>query len=96
MGDITDFEEEQAKTIDIRGEECPNTFVKAKWHIEQLQPGEILKVLIDHEPARKKLPKNMENHGQEVLDTTRRNQGEWVITIRRTEQTPPSRWIQVH
>ena len=53
--------------IDIRGEHCPYTFVKSKLKMETLAPGQVLRILTDHEPATKNVPRSMENEGHEIL-----------------------------
>jgi len=53
--------------IDIRGEISPYTFVKSKLKIEAISAGETLRVLTDHEPATKNVPRSMENEGHEIL-----------------------------
>lgn len=89
-------DDRQIQQLDLRGIECPQTFVRAKWKLEQLNPGEILEVLVDHEPAHKRMPKNMKNHGQKIRSIDRHAEHEWKIQIIRTEQAPPTRWVQVH
>ncbi len=53
--------------IDIRGDVCPYTFVKSKLKIESMNPGEVLRIVTDHEPATKNVPRSMENEGHEIL-----------------------------
>lgn len=53
--------------IDIRGEVCPYTFVKSKLKIETMNPGEVLRIIIDHEPATENVPRSMESEGHQIL-----------------------------
>jgi TusA-related sulfurtransferase len=53
--------------IDIRGDVCPYTFVKSKLKIESMNVGEVLRIVTDHEPATKNVPRSMENEGHEIL-----------------------------
>lgn len=53
--------------IDISGDVCPYTFVKSKLKIESMNPGEVLRIVTDHEPATKNVPRSMENEGHEIL-----------------------------
>ena len=53
--------------IDIRGDVCPYTFVKSKLKIESMNAGEVLRIVTDHEPATKNVPRSMENEGHEIL-----------------------------
>ncbi len=53
--------------IDIRGEVCPYTFIKSKLKIETMGLSETLRVVTDHEPATKNVPRSMEGEGHEIL-----------------------------
>ncbi|OGW54746.1 MAG: hypothetical protein A2Z46_04070, partial [Nitrospirae bacterium RBG_19FT_COMBO_55_12] len=55
------------RTLDIKGQVCPYTFVRSKLAIEKINIGEVLEIVVDHEPASINVPKSMENEGQKVL-----------------------------
>lgn len=46
------------KKIDIKGYTCPMTFVYTKLALEELNKGDILKVVLDFPPAIKNVPEN--------------------------------------
>lgn len=69
--------------LNLRGEVCPYTFVKSKLALEQLQSGQVLKVIIDHEPAVKNVPQSMKNEGNEVLGVDSIAENEWAIVVRK-------------
>ena len=71
--------------IDLKGEVCPYTFVKSKLAIEEMSPGQVLRVIVDHEPATKNVPRSMENEGNEILDVDKLNESEWQIIVRKGE-----------
>ena len=79
--------EKEAKIhkIDLRGEVCPYTFVKSKLIIEEIEPGELLEVLVDYPPASINVPKSMETEGHEVLGVEQVKEKEWVIIIRKSQ-----------
>ncbi len=52
---------------DVRGEVCPFTFVRAKLALEALPIGATLRVIVDHEPAVRTIPRSATEWGQEVL-----------------------------
>lgn len=56
-----------AEICDIRGELCPFTFVRTKLALEALPIGAVLRVLVDHEPAIRNIPRSAIEWGQEVL-----------------------------
>ncbi len=71
------------KEINLKGEVCPYTFVKSKLAIEEMNPGEVLRVVVDYPPAAKNVPRSMSNEGNEVLDVQQLNDSDWEIVIRK-------------
>lgn len=71
------------KAIDIRGLVCPMTFVKAKLAMEEIEPDEVLEILLDYEVASRSIPKSMEEHGHAVLMKEKINDTDWVLKIRK-------------
>ncbi len=69
------------KTIDIRGEFCPYTFVKSKLAIEDLESGQVLEVIVDHAPAIENVPRSMEAEGHKILEVKETGKGVWRILI---------------
>ncbi|MBS1121180.1 MAG: SirA family protein [Deltaproteobacteria bacterium] len=62
---------EPGSTLDLCGEVCPFTFVRTKLALEALPIGATLRVVVDHEPAVKNLPRSAAEWGQEVLGAAR-------------------------
>ena len=71
------------RELDIRGEVCPYTFVKTKLALEEMQPGQVLRVLVDYEPATRNVPRSVTVQGDEVLGVETCGASEWVITVRK-------------
>jgi TusA-related sulfurtransferase len=57
-------------TVDLRGEVCPFTFVRTKLALEALPIGGALRVIVDHEPASRNIPRSATEWGQEVRRVT--------------------------
>ncbi|MDP7555054.1 MAG: sulfurtransferase TusA family protein [Nitrospinota bacterium] len=74
---------EPDKTINIKGEVCPYTFVKSKLTLEEMDAGKILKIIIDHEPATKNVSGSMENEGHKVLEVIKINSTDWHIIVQK-------------
>lgn len=74
------------RTLDIRGQVCPLTFVRAKLAMEQMAIGEVLEIVIDHQPAAVNLPKSMEQEGQLVLKVERTGAAEWHLFVRKRRE----------
>lgn len=69
--------------VDLVGEICPFTFVRTKLALEALPIGGVLRVLIDHEPATRNIPRSAAEWGQEVLGVTGAGPQRWAIDLRR-------------
>jgi len=71
------------KELNIKGEVCPYTFVRSKLALEQMKAGEVLQVIVDHEPATENVPRSMENEGHKVLKIEKINDTDWQIIVRK-------------
>lgn len=69
--------------LDLAGEVCPFTFVRTKLAMEALPMGGTLRVVVDHEPAIRNLPRSAREWGQEVLGIGEAGPGRWTIDLRR-------------
>jgi len=69
--------------IDLCGELCPFTFVRTKLALEELPMGARLRVVVDHEPATRNIPRSATEWGQEVLAVTPLDAHRWSIDLRR-------------
>jgi Predicted redox protein, regulator of disulfide bond formation len=73
------------KELDIRGEVCPFTFVKSKLMLEQMELGQVLRVILDYPPSVENVPKSMREEGQEVLAINQLDNNTWEILIRKVK-----------
>ena len=71
------------RRIDLKGEVCPYTFVKSKLAMEEMRLGEVLEVIVDHEPAVENVPKSMQNEGQRVLTVEKLNGADWRMVFKK-------------
>ena len=55
------------KTLDVKGEICPNPDVKTMTTLEKMEKGQILEVLVDYPLSVERIPKNAENRKHKVL-----------------------------
>ena len=69
--------------LDVCGEICPFTFVRAKLALEALPIGATLRVIVDHEPAIRNLPRSAAAWGQEVLGVEALAAQRWAIDLRK-------------
>ncbi|HXF68393.1 MAG TPA: sulfurtransferase TusA family protein [Thermoflexus sp.] len=78
-----DGELESALELDIRGEVCPYTYVKTRLALEEMAVGQVLRVLVDYEPATRNVPRSVTLQGDEVLKVEAIGEGVWAIWIRK-------------
>lgn len=72
-----------ADVLDLSGEVCPFTFVRTKLALEALPLGATLRVIVDHEPAVRNVPRSAREWGQDVLGTEALADGRWAIDLRK-------------
>lgn len=82
MGD--DFK--VGRTLDIKGEVCPLTYVRSKLAIEKLAVGEVLEIIVDHQPAAVNVPRSMKHEGQTVLGVEQTGESEWHLFVRKDRE----------
>ena len=68
-------------TLDLTGEVCPYTFVRTRLALEGLPIGAVLDVVVDHEPARRNVPRSAIDWGQEVAAIVDDGPGRWRIRV---------------
>jgi tRNA 2-thiouridine synthesizing protein A len=67
--------------LDLAGEVCPFTFVRTRLALEALPLGSRLRVLVDHPPAARNVPRSATEWGQEVVTVTEIAAGRWEIQL---------------
>jgi len=70
-------------TLNLCGELCPFTFVRTKLALEELPMGAVLRVIVDHEPATRNIPRSATEWGQEVVGVTSLSPHTWAIDLRK-------------
>jgi tRNA 2-thiouridine synthesizing protein A len=70
-------------TLDLSGEICPYTFVKTKLALEDLAAGAELRIVVDHAPASRNVPRACREDGHEVITVVETAPGQWEILVRK-------------
>ncbi|HEY8347900.1 MAG TPA: sulfurtransferase TusA family protein [Symbiobacteriaceae bacterium] len=71
------------RELDLRGDVCPITFAKTKIALEEMAVGQVLRVLVDYEPATRNVPRSVEMYGDQVLRVAPVAAHQWEILIRK-------------
>lgn len=74
---------EAAEELDLRGEVCPYTFLKARLALEMLPAGTVLRVVVDNETSARDVPRSLAGAGHTVLACASAGDGAWAILTRR-------------
>jgi tRNA 2-thiouridine synthesizing protein A len=69
--------------LDLRGEVCPYTFLKARLALESLPAGVALRVVVDNETSARDVPRSLDGAGHTVLEIVPGGDGTWAILTRR-------------
>jgi len=69
--------------LNLRGEVCPYTFVKSKLALEDLEPGKILRVIVDNPESAENVPRSLANEGNEVLGVGPLGGEAWSILVKK-------------
>jgi len=72
------------KELNLQGEVCPYTFVKSKLALEIMQPGQVLRVVVDNDESAANVPRSMQNEGHKVLGVTKLDDNDWQIIVQKS------------
>ena len=56
------------RCVDLTGEVCPMTFVRAKLHLEQIAPGEVLEFVLKEGEQMRNVPRSIKDDGHRIED----------------------------
>lgn len=71
-----------SKEIDVTGETCPRPALIVRDTLEDMDPGNILRVTADYPPARDNIQRTCEKHGYETEGDDSSEGDEFTLTIR--------------
>lgn len=69
--------------LDLREEVCPYTFLKAKLALEDMAPGQVLRVVLSNEVSVRDVPRGLAGAGHAVLAVEPGPAGLWAVVVRR-------------
>lgn len=62
-----------ARTLDLQGEACPYPPIYTIEELNDMEPGEVLEVIVDHPPSLTNVPEEVVRNGHTVLGEPVRN-----------------------
>ncbi len=76
-----DTRQQVAECLDLKGEVCPYTFVKSKLALEEMESGQVLRVIVDNRGSADNVPRSLSSEGHRILDVVKLNDTDWAITV---------------
>ncbi len=73
------------KELNLKGKICPYTFIESMLALEEMNVGEVLRVIVDFPPAVCDVPRSLKSEGYEILDVSAINDTDWSILVRNKE-----------
>lgn len=68
--------------LDLRGIPCPINFVRTKLKLDQMQPNEELRVLLDDGEPIESVSKSIVEEGHRIVAQTQNIDGHWLLVVR--------------
>ncbi len=72
-------------TADLSGKTCPYTVMGARDALKPLETGQVLKVIVDYQPAAEESIPNFLNKKNYPFNVTEMDEGKWRFFIEKTD-----------
>lgn len=74
------------QVIDLRGISCPTNFVKAKLALEELENGEVARILLDDGEPVKNVPRSLKADGHKLIGLKQTDEGHYILELEKFEE----------
>jgi len=68
--------------LDLRGTLCPLNFVHTKLKLEEMEPGQVLEVILDDGEPIMNVPRSVKEEGHQVIWVEEMSDGSYRVLIR--------------
>ena len=72
--------------VDITDVVCPVTFVKAKVALEELEAGQVLRILMNNVEPVQNVPRSLKDEGHQILKLTKNYNVAYSLFIRKADE----------
>jgi TusA-related sulfurtransferase len=69
------------RELNLRGEVCPYTFVYSKLALEEMDIGQVVKIIVDNDESGDNVPRSIVNEGHKLLSVAKVNEKDWEIVV---------------
>jgi tRNA 2-thiouridine synthesizing protein A len=73
------------KELNLKGKICPYTFIESMLSLEEMETGEVLRIIVDYPPAVCDVPKSLKSEGYEILGVSPVDGTGWAILVKNKE-----------
>ena len=80
---MSESHQQIVEPLDLKGEVCPYTFVKSKLALEEMESGQVLRVIVDNRGSAENVPRSLSSEGHQILNVAMLNDTDWAITVRK-------------
>ena len=70
------------RDLNLKGKICPYTFIESTLTLEEMEEGQVLRVIVDYPPAACDVPRSLKSEGYDVLAVSHINETDWAIIVR--------------
>ena len=70
------------RELNLKGKICPYTFVESMLVLEEMENGQVLRIIVDYPPAACDVPQSLKGEGYEILEVMKINDTDWSISVR--------------
>jgi len=70
------------EVLNLENIACPNNFVRTKLKLEEMEPGQILEIILDDGEPIRNVPRAVKEEGHEILKVEKIN-NKWKILIKK-------------
>ncbi|MBI4362513.1 MAG: sulfurtransferase TusA family protein [Euryarchaeota archaeon] len=74
--------------LDLRGVECPYNFVKTKLRLEEMEPGQVLEIILDPGEPMENVPRSIRDDGHHLLLQEPYDGGRFRLIVRKSASPP--------
>lgn len=71
------------REIDVKDEFCPYPYLLSKLALEEMDEGQILRILVNTASSIQSIPRSFENAGQKILRCQQINDTDWEILVKK-------------
>jgi TusA-related sulfurtransferase len=69
------------QSINLQGIACPVNYIRAKFKLETMKPGEILELTLDDGEPIDSVPKSLREDGHRILSKTQNADSSWSLRV---------------